>query len=174
MGEPFTVETKLTIEEYKKYAWFWYLRIGKSRWLGIILFSAVFALDLYIVIYEAVNHGFGWQFLVPKLIVLFYVPMILMANRIRISRRYKKRWRYPVKYEFAADGFRVEFFGAPAPNREEYKYWMLRRVGETRDAFYLDCGEYYIVPGSSMGGDMQERFAALLKQGLGKKYIKCF
>lgn len=176
MGEPFTVETTIPFEEYKRYAWFWYLRIGKGISLSIVLFAFAIALELYIIIYEIFSRGFDWQAVVPSFIVLLYIPMFLAATSIRISSRYKKRWQFPVRYEFSQDGFGVDFQGAPLPNHEEHKYWMLRRVGDTKDAFYLDWGGgvYYIVPKHSMGGDTQERFAAMLKQGLGKKYIKCF
>lgn len=174
MGEAFTVETQITFPEYRRFAWFKSLRIGRYFWVGVILLSVFCILMVTAATIQFLEHGFNRSYLVTELLVI-YPPVLYFSNAIRISRGYKKSGGTPRQFSFGEKELQVTELGALRKPPAVYPYWKLRRAFDTKDAFYLDVGEdeYLILPHRSMDDVTREQLSELLKKGLGKKYIKC-
>lgn len=181
MDEPIRVETGMNYEDFKRFSWFNVLRRGRGLRPAFIVMLAALALSVAAFILLLAVEGFagflestGVTVLIVLLIFPFYFGMLTLMFRL-IYKRSENVLSAVHRYEFSADALRVESTGGTLSGTTEARYENLHRAYETRDDFYIYVNKVqaFLLAKRYFDG-REDELAALLREKMGKNYIRCF
>ncbi len=174
MENTIIVETKLTLQDYRKFRIFQQYHRRRwviPMWVGLCVW--VLLIWLY---YLKVYEGYYSYPLWATAVLLAYFGFVFVmdsVNEKRYVRSAKHLFNSKTRYEFREEIIPVTSVSPDATGHSEVHYSAFDKVYETKDAFYLyfSLTQAYLIPKEQVGQAV-EQLSALLRDKLGDKFAK--
>jgi hypothetical protein len=168
--DEFSIEVKITYEDYAKSMWFKYMRINGRAWPAYLLLGLSNAAMMGYAAYAFLRWGFQGRPLewITVALMALFIPLFLLIRYvyIRVGFGMRRDRSFTCRYEFSREGIRAERTGGGAPGVREYKLGEIRKVYETGEAFYIDVGEgeFLVVPGRDLDAETAGKVKGILAE----------